>query len=276
MNAALSKSASLNASVTRSPASGEIRIGSNDSRPAVEHQDHGLDRHSGSHAKLRRTLRTLIEPAAGDVEEGAQSPRLGRVVGEVEEGGTAEVEPVVGEVEEGGTAEVEPVVGELRRAAPPEVFFFERAPVFVGEVEEGGTARLSRWLVSEEGGTAEVEAVVGEVEEGDTAEVRRGWEGRRAIPPRLRRWLVRLRRAAPPRLSRGCEVEEAAPPRLSRWLVRLRRAIPPRLRGRLTMPRRPTQRLPGHTMNDTIETPAVLRDLEDVGTHVLNSRNSRS
>jgi pyruvate/2-oxoglutarate dehydrogenase complex dihydrolipoamide acyltransferase (E2) component len=56
----------------------------------------------------------LIEPAVGEVEEGGTA-EVEAVVGEVEEGGTAEVEAVVGEVEEGGTAEVEAVVGDAEK-----------------------------------------------------------------------------------------------------------------------------------------------------------------
>jgi hypothetical protein len=96
--------------------------------------------------EVEATLRKLIEPAAGDVEEGGTA-EVEAAVGEVEEGGTAEVEPVVGEVEEGGTTEVEPVVG---------------------EVEEGGTAEVEP-VAGEEAGAAEVEAVAGDVEKSDAA-----------------------------------------------------------------------------------------------------------
>ena len=114
--------------------------------------------------EVEATLRKLIEPAAGEVEEGGTA-EVEAVVGDVEEGGTAEVEAVVGDVEEGGTAEVEAVVG---------------------DVEEGGTAEVEAVVGDvEEGDTAEVEAVVGDVEEGDTAEVE-------AVGRRLRRATARL------------------------------------------------------------------------------------
>jgi hypothetical protein len=113
--------------------------------------------------EVEATLRKLIEPAAGDVEEGGTA-EVEAVVGEVEEGGTAEVEPVVGEVEEGGTAEVEPVVGEVEEGATAEV-----EPV-VGEVEEGATAEVEPVVGEvEEGGPAEVEVAADDAEKTDTA-----------------------------------------------------------------------------------------------------------
>ena len=115
--------------------------------------------------EVEATLRKLIEPAAGDVEEGGTA-EVEAVVGDVEEGGTAEVEAVVGDVEEGGTAEVEAVVGDVEEGGTAEV------EAVVGDVEEGGTAEVEAVVGDvEEGGTAEVEAVVGDVEEGGTAEV---------------------------------------------------------------------------------------------------------
>ncbi len=115
--------------------------------------------------EVEATLRKLIEPAAGEVEEGGTA-EVEAVVGDVEEGGTAEVEAVVGDVEEGGTAEVEAVVGDVEEGGTAEV------EAVVGDVEEGGTAEVEAVVGDvEEGGTAEVEAVVGDVEEGDTAEV---------------------------------------------------------------------------------------------------------
>jgi hypothetical protein len=98
--------------------------------------------------EVEATLRKLIEPAAGEVEEGGTA-EVEAVVGDVEEGGTAEVEAVVGDVEEGGTAEVEAVVG---------------------DVEEGDTAEVEAVVGDVEGGdTAEIKAVVADVERTDTA-----------------------------------------------------------------------------------------------------------
>ena len=107
----------------------------------------------------------MIEPAAGDVEEGGTA-EVEAVAGDVEEAGTAEVEAVVGDVEEGGTAEVEAVVGDVEEGGTAEV------EAVAGDVEEGGTAEVEAVVGDvEEGGTAEVEAVAGDVEEADTAEV---------------------------------------------------------------------------------------------------------
>ena len=115
--------------------------------------------------EVEATLRKLIEPAAGDVEEG-DTAEVEAVVGDVEEAGTAEVEAVVGDVEEAGTAEVEAVVGDVEEAGTAEV------EAVVGDVEEAGTAEVEAVVGDvEEAGTAEVEAVVGDVEEAGTAEV---------------------------------------------------------------------------------------------------------
>ena len=100
--------------------------------------------------EVEATLRRLIEPAAGDVEEG-DTAEVEAVAGDVEEGDTAEVEAVAGDVEEGDTAEVEAVAG---------------------DVEEGDTAEVETVAGDvEEGDTAEVEAVVGDTEKADTAKV---------------------------------------------------------------------------------------------------------
>ena len=53
------------------------------------------------------TLRRLIEPAAGDLEEG-DTAEVEPAAADMEEGDTAEVEPAAADMEEGDTAEVEP------------------------------------------------------------------------------------------------------------------------------------------------------------------------
>ena len=164
-DAALCEVGKLELTSDQSPESGEIRIWLDTilDLPWSTKTTDWIDI-QGSR-EVEATLRKLIEPAAGDVEEGGTA-EVEAVVGEVEEGGTAEVEAVVGEVEEGGTAEVEPVVGEVEEGGTAEV------EAVVGEVEEGGTAEVEAVVGEvEEGGTAEVEPVVGEVEESGTAEV---------------------------------------------------------------------------------------------------------
>ena len=104
--------------------------------------------------EVEATLRRLIEPAAGDVEDG-DAAEVEVVAGEVGEGDAAEVEVVAGEVGEGDAAEVEVVAGEVGEGDAAEV------EAVAGEVGEGDAA--------------EVEVVAGEVGEGDAAEV----EGRR-------------------------------------------------------------------------------------------------
>ena len=164
-NAALCEVGKLERTSDQSPDSGEIRIWLDTilDLPWSTKTTDWIDI-QGSR-EVEATLRKLIEPAAGDVEEGGTAEVV-PVVGDVEEGGTAEVVPVVGDVEEGGTAEVVPVVGDVEEGGTAEV-----VPV-VGDVEEGGTAEVEAVVGDvEEGGTAEVEAVVGDVEEGGTAEV---------------------------------------------------------------------------------------------------------
>ena len=115
--------------------------------------------------EVEATLRKLIEPAAGDVEE-AGTAEVEAVAGDVEEAGTAEVEAVAGDVEEAGTAEVEAVAGDVEEAGTAEV------EAVAGDVEEAGTAEVEAVAGDvEEAGTAEVEAVAGDVEEAGTAEV---------------------------------------------------------------------------------------------------------
>ena len=115
--------------------------------------------------EVEATLRKLIEPEAGDVEE-AGTAEVEAVAGDVEEAGTAEVEAVAGDVEEAGTAEVEAVAGDVEEAGTAEV------EAVAGDVEEAGTAEVEAVAGDvEEAGTAEVEAVAGDVEEAGTAEV---------------------------------------------------------------------------------------------------------
>ena len=164
-NAALCEVGKLERTSDQSPDSGEIRIWLDTilDLPWSTKTTDWIDI-QGSR-EVEATLRKLIEPAAGDVEEGGTAEVV-PVVGDVEEGGTAEVVPVVGDVEEGGTAEVVPVVGDVEEGGTAEV-----VPV-VGDVEEGGTAEVVPVVGDvEEGGTAEVVPVVGDVEEGGTAEV---------------------------------------------------------------------------------------------------------
>jgi hypothetical protein len=147
-DAALCEVGKLERTSDQSPDSGEIRIWLDTilDLPWSTNTTDWIDI-QGSR-EVEATLRKLIEPAAGDVEEGGTA-EVEPVVGDVEEGGYAEVEPVVGDVEEGGYAEVEPVVGDVEEGGSAEV-----EPV-VGDVEEGGSA--------------EVEPVVGDTEEADTA-----------------------------------------------------------------------------------------------------------
>jgi hypothetical protein len=109
--------------------------------------------------EVEATLRRLIEPAAGDLEEG-DAVEVEPAVADVEQGDAAEVEAVVGEVEQGVAAEVEAVVAEVEEGDTAEV------EAVVAEVEVQPAVDKV-----EEGDTAEVEAVVGEVRQGDAAEV---------------------------------------------------------------------------------------------------------
>ena len=149
-DAALCEVGKLERTSDQSPESGEIRIWLDTilDLPWSTKTTDWIDI-QGSR-EVEATLRKLIEPAAGDVEEGGTA-EVEAVVGDVEEGGTAEVEAVVGDVEEGDAAEVEAVVADVGEGDAAEV------EAVVADVEEGDAA--------------EVEAVVGDVEEGDTAEV---------------------------------------------------------------------------------------------------------
>ena len=76
----------------------------------------------GSH-EVEATLRRLIEPAAGDIEEGDAAEveaTLRRLIeppaGDIEESDTAEVEAVIGDVEEGDIAEVDPAIADTEKA----------------------------------------------------------------------------------------------------------------------------------------------------------------
>ena len=134
-DAALCEVGKLERTSDQSPESGEIRIWLDTilDLPWSTKTTDWIDI-QGSR-EVEATLRKLIEPAAGDVEEGGTA-EVEAVVGDVEEGDAAEVEAVVADAGEGDAAEVEAVVAD-----------------------------------AEEGDAAEVEAVVADVEEGDTAEV---------------------------------------------------------------------------------------------------------
>ena len=115
--------------------------------------------------EVEASLRKLIKPVVGDVEEG-DAAEVEAVVGDVVEGDAAEVEAVVGDVVEGDAAEVEAVVGDVVEGDAAEV------EAVVGDVVEGDAAEVEA-VVGDvvEGDAAEVEAVVGDVVEGDAAEV---------------------------------------------------------------------------------------------------------
>jgi hypothetical protein len=100
--------------------------------------------------EVEATLRSLIEPATGDVA-GGDTAEVEAVAGDVAEGDTAEVEAVAGDVVEGDTAEVEAVAGDVVEADTAEV------EAVAGDVVEADTA--------------EVEAVAADVAEADTAKV---------------------------------------------------------------------------------------------------------
>ena len=119
--------------------------------------------------EVEATLRRLIEPAAGDVEEG-DSAGVEAVVGDVEVGDSAEVEatlrrliePAAGDVEEGDSAGVEAVVGDVEVGDSAEVEATLRRLI---EPAAGDVEGLPSWAMSGAG----VEAVVDDTEKADTA-----------------------------------------------------------------------------------------------------------
>jgi hypothetical protein len=102
--------------------------------------------------EVEATLRRLIEPAAGDLEEG-HTAEVEPAAADMEEADAAEVEPAAADMEEADTAEVEPAAGDLEEADTAEV--------------EPAAADM------EEADTAEVEPAPADMEEADTAEVDR-------------------------------------------------------------------------------------------------------
>ena len=164
-NAALRDVGKLERTRDQRPDSGDVRTGLDaivDLPRSIETTD-WIDI-QGSR-EVEATLRRLIEPATGDLEDGDDA-EVEPVVAEFELGDVTEVEPVVAEVELGDAAEVEPVVAEEDAAEVEAVVGEVELQPAVAEVEEGDTAGVEAVVAG-----VEVQPAVAEVEEGDTAEV---------------------------------------------------------------------------------------------------------
>jgi hypothetical protein len=113
--------------------------------------------------EVEATLRRLIEPAAGELEEG-HTAEVQPAAADVEEGHAAEVEPAAADLEKGDTAEVEPAAADLEKGDTAEV---EPA---AADLAKGDTAEVEPAVAYlAEGHTAEVQAAAADLEKADTA-----------------------------------------------------------------------------------------------------------